>query len=896
MRRLLALVALLLCALGCGRKAERFDERIRPPVSLWAISPEVYAWESGETLSIFNDCDEDNAAVALEDECATIDLPEQVSRLYALSPYSAASQQGPGKAVVTIPLEQSQRIAGRPGRGRYPMWASAAVVEDCATFHFKPLAVFLSLDLYKSQGDGTEQLRSVRLLPHANAGIAGTAVLDLRTQGPLSFTAGDSGSGPVRLTAEDQPVLARSRAAAQRLFLVLARQQYGALTLEVQSTRSLYTIDLSGSFTMDGTVLDQLPLSIDLSTGEVTYSPGGVDHASEKGRVLVSSGDFTDLSLRGAPDTLTVECIPDFSRVGYHYGDIPIPDRAVTRTISVDDVAAAIASGAAADTTDFLQKTLDEMGQAGGGVLLLRDGVYNTSRILFMDSDNLVIRGESREGTVIRAVDTNQRVVVAIGATVSSEGYALSETRTSMAGRLVSVSNTKLGGVDDKTVGTVMSHQYNPVNQSRKVLREGSSAVSEDYVPFGRMYVEVTDASGFAPGDRVVVYRPATLSWIHDIWMDRIAWNGRTEETGGSTVQWSTNPSRFDKYWERRVVAVSGKKVYLDTPLVMALQKQYGGGMLYHISWQRVYECGIENLTLDCAYDPSKVYTAQQSSRLVGQPYDEAHAWSAVRVSSCEHCWVRDVTSYHMGMSCVYMAGGARCVTVENCRSLDPVSVILGSRRYAFEIGGGELMLIKNCYTLYDRHSFVSGGTCGPNVFVDCVAEKCFNGIGPHLNWATGTLYDCVKSDGSMEAQDAGNGGTGHGWRGANIVYWNCECSTLHCQTPQASARNYAIGTIGKKGTGSNYNGSYFGEYVDDPYMQAVGYITVGGNKVSRPDGEWYPFLDYLEKGTEHVTLPHDSGKDWWPRLSLTSFSNPLSLYQCQLEDRHARGVYLGNL
>lgn len=250
-----------------------------------------------------------------------------------------------------------------------------------------------------------------------------------------------------------------------------------------------------------------------------------------------------------------------------------------------------------------------------------------------------------------------------------------------------------------------------------------------------------------------------------------------------------------------------------------------------------------------------------------------------------------------MGMSLAWLGGGARCVTVLDCKSLDPVSVILGSRRYAFEISGGELILIKNCYTLYDRHSFVSGGVCGPNVYTNCRAERPFSSIGPHQNWATGSLFDRVSSSGAMEAQDAGNGGTGHGWRGANIVYWNCEGSILHCQSPQASARNFAIGFVGTKGTGSNYNNSYFGAYVDDPYMQEVGYITVGGKRVSRPDGEWYPALDYLEKGTQHIALPHDgSGKDWWPRLTLTSFSDPLSLYECQLEDRHARGIWLGDL
>ncbi|MDR1280013.1 MAG: hypothetical protein LBK99_04250 [Opitutaceae bacterium] len=50
--------------------------------------------------------------------------------------------------------------------------------------------------------------------------------------------------------------------------------------------------------------------------------------------------------------------------------------------------------------------------------------------------------------------------------------------------------------------------------------------------------------------------------------------------------------------------------------------------------------------------------------------------------------------------------------------------------------------------------------------------------------------------------QDRGDYGTGHGWAGAQQVFWNCEVAgTLVVQKPP-TAQNYAIGSIGKYSDG----------------------------------------------------------------------------------------------
>ena len=65
---------------------------------------------------------------------------------------------------------------------------------------------------------------------------------------------------------------------------------------------------------------------------------------------------------------------------------------------------------------------------------------------------------------------------------------------------------------------------------------------------------------------------------------------------------------------------------------------------------------------------------------------------------------------------------------------------------------------------------------------------------------ATGT-YDNVAC-GDLNVQWRGRSGTGHGWAGANTVFWNCRAGSIDCQKPP-TANNYCIGCTGSiRGSG----------------------------------------------------------------------------------------------
>lgn len=46
--------------------------------------------------------------------------------------------------------------------------------------------------------------------------------------------------------------------------------------------------------------------------------------------------------------------------------------------------------------------------------------------------------------------------------------------------------------------------------------------ITDAFVPVGTHTFQVSSAANFKVGDRIIVYRPGTENWIHDIKMDQI--------------------------------------------------------------------------------------------------------------------------------------------------------------------------------------------------------------------------------------------------------------------------------------------------------------------------------------------------------------------------------------
>ena len=444
------------------------------------------------------------------------------------------------------------------------------------------------------------------------------------------------------------------------------------------------------------------------------------------------------------------DTIPDFSRAGYGGGGVALPTVPVKRTVSPvtgDDgatVQAAIdaVSGLAPDASGFR------------GAVLLTSGTYEVAGSVTIRASGVVLRGEGDgpTGTVIRATGTSTRTVINV---------------TGVADR-AEVSGTR-------------------------------QAITDTYVPVGAHTLTVANASGFAVGDDVVVARTPNQQWIDAVGMDSCTTVGTsydTSDVNGSTCldnPWT--PSSRTMLYERRITAVSGNQVTIDSPMVEAVQSVFGGGSVYKYRFPgRIQRVGVEYLRAESDF---------------ASDTDEAHANRMIALGNVQNAWVRNVTSVYFVQGTVIVNAGAKHVTVQDSASLDHKSQITGGCRYPFQIDDGTHVLIMRCYSRTGRHDNVTGSnTPGPNVFLDNRAEQSYSELGPHHRWATGTLFDNIvhRSVGGgqiMGAYNRGNLGTGHGWSGAYQVFYNCLGDTHRVSSPPY-ARNWSIGcrATRQEGTG----------------------------------------------------------------------------------------------
>ncbi len=314
---------------------------------------------------------------------------------------------------------------------------------------------------------------------------------------------------------------------------------------------------------------------------------------------------------------------------------------------------------------------------------------------------------------------------------------------------------------------------------------ESEQEIISEYVPVGSYSFLVEDASDFVVGEKIVVTKKPNQFWIDELGMDQ-----QTLCAGDADcVGWT--PSAYTINHERQITAISGDSISINIPIVDVIQKEFGGGAISKIKTTgRINQCGIENMRIQSFYENN---------------VDESHAWTAIRLKDSEHSWVKQVTGQYLAYSTVNIES-ANFITVQDCAFIEPKSKITGGRRYSFAIQEGLGNLFQRCYTTDGRHDFVTGSrVTGPNVFLDGLAERANSDVGPHHRWATGTLFDNIKA-GSTRVWNRGSSGTGHGWSGAQTMFWNIESynGEFRVDSPHGSI-NWGIGCIGSNQTGDGY-------------------------------------------------------------------------------------------
>lgn len=441
--------------------------------------------------------------------------------------------------------------------------------------------------------------------------------------------------------------------------------------------------------------------------------------------------------------------IPDFSYAGYRNGLATLPVLPVKQTISP----------IAGDNTAHIQAAINAVGalpkDSNGhrGAVLLQAGRYEVRGTVRVNFDGVVLRGvgdgaDPAGNTIIWATGNvpAARTVIRVGHDQPEGGYEL--WKTEVPGTRADITTSLV---------TVGSRTFN---------------------------ISATDTP-LVVGDNVILMHPCTQAWL-----DAIDGGGTGEDPPWSVGE---QPILYNRFITDITARSAGSRITIDAPVFNHLDRSLAQCYLY--KWSRVElvtEAGVENLRVDIAYD-------------TGNEEDENHAKNAIMLAGIQDGWIKNCTALHFVHAGVYTTSATRC-TVQNCRALDPISLITGERRYNFACSArSQQILFVDCLATRGRHAYVSNGTstCSGVVFLRCTSQYNYFMSEGHRRWSQGLLFDGFKEINpnwrdSFGFYNRGAGGTGHGWAAAHSVAWNSDGGGrgVIIQRPP-TAQNWAVGCFG---------------------------------------------------------------------------------------------------
>ncbi|MBQ6861580.1 MAG: pectate lyase [Alistipes sp.] len=228
--------------------------------------------------------------------------------------------------------------------------------------------------------------------------------------------------------------------------------------------------------------------------------------------------------------------ILDFSQCGYRNSNELIPDAEVVFTLSPSENDSRTIQG---HIDALAARPMDKNGLRGA--ILLTKGTYYLDEPLRISASGIVLRGESKEGTVLvkRGVDR--------GAVIYVEGEA------------------------DRTF-------------------TGEVAVTSESIPVGESSFEVASTKGLSVGDEVVVeQQPVARPRGRDVVI--------TPE-----LERQLGPGNVRIGWDRTITAIEGNRLTLNDALTFELGLR--PVVVKPYTWAgRIGECGVEHLTIVSDYD-----------------------------------------------------------------------------------------------------------------------------------------------------------------------------------------------------------------------------------------------------------------------------------------------------
>ncbi len=416
----------------------------------------------------------------------------------------------------------------------------------------------------------------------------------------------------------------------------------------------------------------------------------------------------------------------DFSYAGYHSGELPIPD--VIPGIFVDVTAAPYDAdnNGAIDVTAALQQAIDDVGDAGGGVVYLPAGTYRISRA--PDANHVLWIGHS--GVVLRGAGPGQT-------------FILNTTTDMRHAHLLRVASREN-----------FYTWYRYQNEVRTLSAD---------VPEPTVDIFVADTSGYAAGDWVAVGADVTAEFIAD---------------HGMTGTWTTEDTKGPILYRQLVeIDHDSGRLRLDAPTRYPLWIR-DGARLSRIR-EHIAEVGVEDLAVG-NLENTTGGTSDGDYEVPGTGAYEMHGGYVIFINHVVDGWVRNVHSFRSAENFddVHLLSGG--VRADFCRRVTVDSVVMSRPQYRGAGGNGYLFvltgndcLITNSLGDRGRHNFTSFFMSATgNVIHRSTARDGRISVDFHQRLAAANLIDNLTLDNDfIEAifRDC----CGHGHSATENVIWN---------------------------------------------------------------------------------------------------------------------------
>lgn len=464
----------------------------------------------------------------------------------------------------------------------------------------------------------------------------------------------------------------------------------------------------------------------------------------------------------------TDKFLQDLSYAGYHRGDTPLPQVGglvldVTKAPYLADSSGKVEAQAA------IQKAIDSVGKAGGGVVYLPAGTY---RLAVADAASYALK-IGKSGVVLRGAGAGKTFLL--------------NTTTAMRGKTVIQVSPTAGG------------SWTSVPSSKTL-------VTRD-LPSPTRTVPVENTSLFKVGDWVVVRQRMSEAWIAE-----------HKET-----DWAGMASQFTGIaYCRRILSIdaAAKTLEIDVPTRYAMLVR-DTAMVY-LAPAMIEETGVERLSMGNVQDTATTGWGENDYGTAGTGAYDAHDSWLVRFDRVRNGWIRgletfqpagNTTTAHL-LSNGIQLNQTRGVTVDSCHLQRPQYGGGGGNGYMIRVMGNE-NLIRDTRSTHARHGFVlSGMLASGNVFLrvhdkdaglqtGSTQDEKTSGRGNdhHMHFSHSNLFDnCIAENSNFQAAYRPYGTAPlHDLTAAHSIYWNTEGEgtdpwVIHTQQARYG---YVVGTRG---------------------------------------------------------------------------------------------------